>query len=180
MDFQQSVTYVNLQKAYEDELKSGTRYSIYAQKARQEGYIQIGNLFDISTHHEREHAIVFLKLMNNFQVPDTLTNLLEASATEGNEGNRLYREYAQIAREEGFENIAVLFDGIANIEINLEVTFQTFADLIKQNAVFCKTEETLWICTNCGNIMGGLCAPEICPICGYPQGYYQEYNPSNP
>lgn len=177
MDFQQSLTYANLQKAYENELMSGTKYSIYAQQARKEGYIQIGDVFDISTHHEREHGVIFLKLMNDYKVPDTLTNLMESTAAQGDKGNKIYREYAQIAREEGYENIAVLFDGIANIEINLEVTFRYFADLIKQNAVFCKEEETLWICTNCGNILGGLCAPTICPICGFPQGYYEQYSP---
>ena len=115
--------------------------------------------------------------MNNYQVPDTLTNLLDSSATESNEGNNLYREYAQVAREEGYNDIAALFDGIANIAMNLEVTFQSFARLIELDAVFCKNEERLWICLNCGNIMGGLCAPEICPICGYPQGYYEQYSP---
>ena len=91
--------------------------------------------------------------------------------------DKVFDEYYKLLKEEGYENIAVLFDGIANIEINLEVTFRYFADLIKQNAVFCKEEETLWICTNCGNILGGLCAPTICPICGFPQGYYEQYSP---
>lgn len=179
MDFQNSRTFANLQSAYEGELKSSSKYSIYSKQASQEGYIQIGNVFEIATHHEREHAIIFLKLMNNLQLPDTLTNLLDASATESNEGSNLYREYAQIAREEGYNNIAALFDGIANIAMNLEVTFQSFARSIEQGEVFCKKEEQLWICLNCGNIMGGLCAPEICPICGYPQGYYEVYNPIN-
>lgn len=177
MDFQHSLTYANLQRAYEIELMSSTKYSIYSQQARQEGYIQIGNAFDVSTIHERQHAITFLKLMNNCKIPDTLTNLIESSATEFNKGNKLYLEFAQVAREEGYENIAAIFNGISNIEINREVMFQYFADLIRENAVFCKTEETLWICTACGNIMGGLCAPEICPICGFPQGYYQVYSP---
>ncbi|WP_313128402.1 rubrerythrin family protein [Anaerocolumna sp.] len=179
MDFQQSRTYTNLQNAFDEEAISGTKFSIYAQQARQEGFIQIGNIFDIATHHEREHAVVFLRLLNNYQLPDTLTNLIEASTSEENEGSVLYRQYAEVAREEGFNNIAALFDGIANIEMNMEVTFRYFASLIERDQVFCKPEETLWICTNCGNIMGGLCAPEICPICGYPQGYYQVYSPNS-
>ena len=178
MDFKQSRTYINLQNAFNEEAITSTKFSIYAQQARQEGFIQIGNIFDIATHHEREHAVVFLKLLNDYQMPNTLTNLLDSANTEANEG-KLYRQYADIAREEGFNMIAALFDGIANIEINMEVTFRYFAELIQQNQVFCKRQETLWICTNCGNIMGGLCAPEICPICGYPQGYYQVYNPNS-
>lgn len=178
MDFQQSKTYTNLQSAFDREAISSTKFAIYAQQARLEEYIQIGNVFDIASHHEREHAVVFLRLMNNFQLPNTLTNLLEASTSEENEGSTLYRQYAQTARDEGYDLIAALFDGIANIEINMEVTFRAFATTIEQNQVFCKPDERLWICTNCGNIMGGLCAPEICPICGYPQGYYEVYVPN--
>lgn len=95
---------------------------------------------------------------------------------EDAKGNGTYRQYAEVAREEGYDNIAALFDGVANIELNHDVIFQNFADDIQKNQVFCKPTEVLWICINCGNIMGGLCAPAICPICGFPQGYYQVYD----
>lgn len=176
MDFQQSRTYINLQSAFEGELKSSTRYQINGIRAREEGYIQIGNVFDIIAGFEREHATIWLRLINEGTLPTTLENLREASAMEDLKGNGTYREYAQVAREEGFNDIASLFDGVANIELNHDVIFQNFADDIENNEVFCKTTDVLWICINCGNIMGGLCAPAICPICGFPQGYYQVYD----
>ncbi|SHO50611.1 rubrerythrin family protein [Anaerocolumna xylanovorans] len=176
MDFQQSKTYTNLQIAFEGELRSSTRYQINGIRARQEGYIQIGNVFEIVAGFEREHATIWLRLINEGTLPGTLENLLEASAVEDAKGNGSYRQFAEVAREEGYDNIASLFDGVANIELNHNVIFQNFADDIQKNQVFCKPTEVLWICINCGNIMGGLCAPAICPICDFPQGYYQVYD----
>lgn len=176
MDFQQSKTYKNLQLAFDGELRTSTRYQINGIRARQEGYIQIGNVFEIISGFEREHATIWLRLINGGTLPTTLENLLEASSVEDAKGNGTYRQYAEVAREEGYDNIAALFDGVANIELNHDVIFQNFADDIQKNQVFCKPTEVLWICINCGNIMGGLCAPAICPICGFPQGYYQVYD----
>ncbi|MGB8454566.1 MAG: ferritin family protein [Anaerocolumna sp.] len=176
MDFLQSKTFINLQSAFEGELISSSKYEIYGIKARQEDYQQIGYAFDIISRYEREHAIIWLKLLNNGEIPATLQNLSEAADEEGNRGNNIYREYAQVAREEGYSSIGSLFDGVANIELNSEVIFRTFADDIISDQVFCKNQEVLWVCINCGNIMGGLCAPAICPICGFSQGYYQVYD----
>lgn len=175
MDFTQSRTYINLQSAFEGELISSTKYEIYGNKAREEGYIQIGNVYNIISGFEREHAVIWLKLLNNGTIPPTLQNLQESSQNEAIKGNTTYRDYAEVAREEGYNQIAALFDGVANIELNHDVIFQTFADNIETNTVFCKNTEVLWICANCGNIMGGTCAPAICPICAFPQGYYQVY-----
>ncbi len=176
MDFQQSRTFINLQNAFEGELVSSTKYEIYGIRAREEGYQQIGNTFDIISKFEREHAVIWLRLLNSGELPNTLQNLIEGANEQSERGNNIYREYAEIAREEGYNSIGALFDGVANIELNSEVIFQTFADDIVTNQVFCKDREVLWICLKCGNILGGLCAPEICPICGYPQGYYQVYD----
>lgn len=176
MDFQQSKTFINLQNAFLGESVTSTKYSIYGIRARQDGYIQIGNWFDSLAVYEREHATVWLKLLNNGTVPNTLINLNETSETEGNVGSS-YREYASTAREEGYANIASLFEGVANIELAHETEALTFASDIQNEQVFCKPEAQLWICLNCGNILGGDCAPEICPICGFPQGYYQIYVP---
>lgn len=176
MDFKQSKTYQNLQLAFHGELMSSTRYQINGIRARQEGYIQIGNVFEIISGFEREHAIIWLRLINEGTLPSTLENLIEASAAEDEKGNGSYRQYAEVARQEGFNEIAALFDGVANIELNHDVIFQNFADDIKENEVFCKKTEVLWICVNCGNILGGVCAPAVCPICGFPQGYYQVYD----
>ncbi|WFR56191.1 rubrerythrin family protein [Anaerocolumna sp. AGMB13025] len=176
MDFQQSRTFINLQSAFEGELISSSKYEIYGIRAREEDYQQIGYTFDVISHYQREHARIWWRLLNNGVLPNTLTNLLEAADAEDVRGNSIYRDYADIAREEGYDSIASLFDGVANIELNSEVIFRTFADEIQTNQVFCKNEEVLWVCINCGNILGGLCAPAICPICGFPQGYYQVYD----
>lgn len=176
MDFQQSKTYLNLQKALEDELITCSKYQIYSIKAIQDGYIQVGIIFDTFSKFEREHAITWLKLLNNGSIPDTLQNLIESSENELYEADKVYKEFANTAREEGYNDIASLFDGIANIEMNHDTVFQTLADNIQTNTMFCKNEIKLWICTVCGNIIGGTCAPEICPICGFPQNYYQIYN----
>lgn len=174
MDFQQSKTYQNLQSAYERELMVSTIYDIYSDKARAEGFIQIGNLFDTVVRNEKEHARVFMKDLNNGAVPDTQQNLLESFNYEAATG-ALYRDYAATAREEGFNDLASLFNGIANIELNHNLRFRSEYDDIIREEVFCKPKETLWICMQCGNIMSGSCAPEICPVCGFPQGYYKVY-----
>lgn len=176
MDFSQSRTFINLQSAFEGELKSSTLYEIYGIRAREEKYIQIADVYDLISRFEREHAIIWYKLLNEGQLPTTLQNLTTSSLMEAEKGNNTYRAYADIAREEGYNAIGALFDGVANIELNHDVVFQNFADNIVNGEVFCKPRDVLWICINCGNIMGGLCAPAICPICGFPQGYYQVYN----
>lgn len=91
-------------------------------------------------------------------------------------GNQLYREYARIANEEGYANIEALFNGVANIDLNHGLQLDVQYNDVIRNQVFCKPRETLWICMQCGNILSGLCAPEICPVCGFPQGYYRVYN----
>lgn len=178
MDFQQSRTFINLQSAFEGELITSSKYEIYGIRAREEDYQQIGYAFDVISGYEREHARIWWGLLNDGVFPSTLQNLMDGADAEGDKGNSIYRDYAQVAREEGYDAIGALFDGVANIELNSEVIFRNFADQIQTNQVFCKPQEVLWVCINCGNIMGGLCAPEICPICGFPQGYYQVYDTS--
>lgn len=176
MDFQQSRTFINLQSAFEDELKTSTLYEIYGDKARQEGYIEISNIFQITSGEEKIHALTWLRIIDGGEIPNTLQNLLDATDKESGTGNRTYREYSRVAREEGYNDIASLFDGVANIELNHELIFQTLADNIETNQVFCKPNEVLWICLSCGNILSGICAPEVCPVCSFPQGFYALYS----
>jgi rubrerythrin len=103
----------------------------------------------------------------------TLENLLETSEDAEYAEKNIYREYSQIAAEEGFNDIASLFNGIGNIKINQTLVLQGTARDIENNELYCKREVRLWICLGCGNIMSGLCAPVVCPICGYPQSYYE-------
>lgn len=175
MDFQQSKTYDNLLHAYESELISTTYYLLNADQARLEGYIEIGNLFDLIARNEKEHARIWQRNLNNGTLPKTQQNLLDSADREINVAS-LYREYAKTAANEGYSDIARLFNGIANIELNHDLRFQTQHDNIVRGEVFCKPEATLWICMECGNILSGTCAPVICPICGFPQGYYRLYN----
>jgi rubrerythrin len=174
MDFQQSKTYQNVLSAYQRELSVSTIYDIYSDRAVDDGYIEISQVFTAIQRNEKEHARIFLKRMNNGIVPDTQQNLIESANFEL-EAGALYRDYASTAEEEGYTDIAALFNGLANIELNHNLTFQTFSNNITLNEVICKPESTLWICIQCGNIMSGECAPKICPVCGFPQGYYKVF-----
>lgn len=171
MEFQESKTYANLQSAMDRELRNSTQYDIYSDKAREQGYIEIGNVFTTIARNELEHARIWLKQLNNGEVPSTEQNL--ASSIETETLSDIYRRYAQVAIEEGYNNIAALFNGVANIELNHSLEFQVMYENVVANTVFCKPDEYLWICMACGNILSGKCAPEICPVCGFPQGYYK-------
>jgi rubrerythrin len=179
MDFKNSKTFANIQNSFEQELMTSSRNSIYALKAREQEYIEISDIFEITSQHDLEHASIWFKILNNGEIPDTEANL--TSAYENNKiiGTSLYREYASIAREEGFHDIATLFDGMANIESSHDTMFFTLAERMQNDTVFCGENEKLWICMKCGNIISGTCAPNTCPICGYPQGFYREFCEAN-
>jgi Rubrerythrin len=173
VNFEQSQTYKNVKSAFDGETRASTKYRIYATKAREDGYEQIGNIFDETAGNEREHAEIWMKLLHGGEIPSTLENLEDASSGEHYEWETMYRNYADTARKEGFPHIAELFDGVANIEYNHDRRYDKLIENIERGTVFCKREEYVWICLNCGNLIFGKCAPEICPVCGYPQGYYQ-------
>jgi len=172
-NFLDSETYKNLQNAFNLESIESTKYRINAISARRDGYIQIGDLFDLTARHEQEHADIWMKFMLQGNVPSTLENLQAAVETERYEGNDLYMQYAETALSEGYTDIANMFEGIAVIERHQQFRFNQLAANIQNNQVFCKTRSTVWICIICGNLAWSDCAPEICPVCKYPQGYYQ-------
>lgn len=174
MEFKDSQTYKNLQKAYDGERMASTKYRIYADKAREDGYVDIGNTFDEAAGNEKEHGEVFLKKLNDGKVPDTLENLEEAYAGEVEEWTTLYPEFAKVAEAEGYPEIAKLFEAVGKIERHHDFHFEKLAEEIPDNGVFCKGTKTVWICMNCGNLYYGDCAPEKCLVCGYPQGYFKE------
>lgn len=176
MDFQQSKTYQNVLNAYNIEAEINTRYQIYADQARLEGYIEIAALYEVTARNDKEHARIWMRQLNQGVIPDTQQNLQSSYDIASNLGNSLYREYARIARDEGYNDIASLFNGIANIELNHDLNFRTFYERLIRGELYCQPTESLWICMQCGNIMSGLCAPEICPVCSFPQGYYRLYN----
>lgn len=173
MNLQQSQTYNNLLSAYEDSLRANAKYNLFSKKAMQDVLLEIGFTFETTARHEQYIAERLRNILAD-GIPSTLQNLLEASGEELEESN-LYREYAQMALEEGYDELASLFSGISNIKLNHNSTFQSIINEIQNNELFCKPGNSLWICMGCGNILSGECAPEICPICGYPQGYYRFY-----
>jgi rubrerythrin len=174
MEFQQSKTYANLQNANERELMISTLYDIFGDQAVAEQYIQISNIFRMIERNNKEHARIFLRRLNNGVIPDTQANLL-SSANFETDTAALYRDYANTAKDENYNDIAASFNGIANISLNHDLFLRTQYDNIIRQEVFCKPQQTLWICQQCGNILAGDCAPTICPICGFPQGYYMVY-----
>ncbi len=175
MEFQQSRTYANLQNAYDIELMQSTLYSIYGDIVRQSGYHQIGNIYDIFQGNNKEHARIWLRQLNQGNLPDASEVLQLSAQQEYYKGNQLYRDYARIAREEGYNDIESLFNGIANIDLNHGLQLETQYNDVIRDQVFCKDQETLWICMQCGNILNGLCAPVVCPVCGFPQSFYRLY-----
>lgn len=174
MDFHNSKTYNNINRALQSESMVNTLYQIYADKARTDGFEEIGEIYDTIARNEKEHARIFFRLLNDGIIPDTQQNLSSSFEQERSKANE-YRLYAETALEEGYDNIAALFNGIANIELNHDLQFHSLYDTMLRDQVFCKPTNTLWICRQCGNVMTGDCAPEICPVCGFPQGFYQVY-----
>lgn len=175
MNFKDSKTYSNLKTAYERELISSGQYVIYGNIARAEGFIEIGNIYDTTARNNNEHARTWLRELREGILPDTATTLEESAVEERIMTNEMYQEFSRVAKEEGFNDIAALFSGVSNIDFNHSTNFEILHENVIRNQVFCKPEETLWICMECGNIMSGLCAPEICPICGLPQAYYKQF-----
>ena len=174
MEFQESRTYQNVQSAYEYELQTLGNYVLFADRARKEELIGISLSFERFSSKSKFLAERFRNIING-EVFDTEQNLGVASEIESYAANNLYRDYALIAREEGYSNIDALFSGVANIKLNHNLVFQNYLIDIRNNELFCKPEDRLWICLGCGNILNGECAPRRCPVCLYPQGYYQLY-----
>ncbi len=171
--FEESITYQNLQKAFEGEAVASTKYAIYGEKAREQGYEQIANIFDETSYNEREHCTIWMKILKGGEIPDTLTNLQDAYGGESFEWKSMYLSYAQEARREGYTQIAELFEGVANIEHHHDARYRKLANNILTDQVFCKRNKVVWICLNCGNLIYDECAPECCPVCGYPKGFFQ-------
>jgi len=172
-NFRESNTYQNLQEAFKGEGTASTKYAIYGMKAKEDGYEQIGNIFEETSRNEREHCEIWLKLLHGGEVPSTLDNLKDSYGGEYYEWTTMYMDYAREAVQEGYPEIARLFEGVAAIERHHDARIRKLAQNIMNDKVFCKDNNVLWVCLNCGNIFYGECAPDPCPVCGYSQGYYQ-------
>lgn len=170
MDFETSETKKNLQTAYLKESGAYNEYTYYAEQAKQEGYEQIYNTFNTFAHNEQEHAKIWFKLWHGISC--TQDNLKDAMDLENYERSVMYADFANKAREEGFNDIAELFDGVAAIERAHEERYKTFLNNVKNKTVFSSIEEVNWICLNCGHVHKGTTPPEKCPVCSHPQAYF--------
>ena len=173
MEFKGSKTEANLAAAFAGESQARNKYTYYASKAKKEGYEQIAALFLETAENEKEHAKIWFKLLHDGGVPDTMTNLADAAAGEYYEWTDMYATFAREAREEGFDHIAFLFEEVAKIEKEHEERYRRLLANIEEGIVFSRDGEKIWKCRNCGHIVVGREAPEVCPVCAHPQKFFE-------
>ena len=172
MELKGSKTEENLLTAFAGESEARNKYTYYASKARKEGYVQIANIFEETAANEKEHAKIWFKLLKG-GIGTTAENLADAAAGENYEWTDMYATFAKEAREEGFDEIATLFEGVAAIEKEHEERYKKLLENVEKGLVFSKDGDTIWQCSNCGHICIGKQAPEVCPVCAHPQSYFQ-------
>ena len=172
MELKGSKTEANLLAAFAGESQAHTKYLYYASKAKKDGYVQIANIFAETAANEKEHAKIWFKLLHD-GMPGTLANLEDAAAGENFEWTDMYAEFTKVAKEEGFDKIAYLFQAVGEIEKEHEARYRKLIANIEGGLVFSKEGETIWQCANCGHIVVGKKAPEKCPVCDHPQSYFQ-------
>lgn len=161
-----------LQEAFAGESKARNKYTFYASKAKKDGFVQIAKYFEETANNEKEHAKIWFKLLNDGKIKDTKENLKDAYDGERYEHISMYPEFAKIAQEEGFQEIAQLFNKVAQIEKTHEERYLTLLKNIEENKVFQRNEEKTWKCDNCGFIIKGKCAPDCCPVCAHSKAYF--------
>ncbi len=163
----------NLMEAFAGESQARNKYTYYASKAKKDGYVQIAAIFEETANQEKEHAKLWFKHLQGGAVKGTIENLEDAAAGENFEWTDMYKRMAQEAREEGFDEIAAQMEGVAAIEKLHEERYLKLLNNIKQDIVFSRDGDTIWQCTNCGHVVIGKKAPEMCPVCNHPQAYFQ-------
>lgn len=173
MELKGSKTEANLMAAFAGESQARNKYSYYASKAKKEGYVQIANIFEETAANEKEHAKLWFKLLHGGEIPSTLENLNDAAEGENYEWTDMYDTFAKEAEEEGFVTIAALFRGVAKIEKEHEERYRKLVANIEGGLVFSRDGDCIWQCTNCGHIVIGKKAPEVCPVCAHPKAYFQ-------
>ncbi|HIS68022.1 MAG TPA: rubrerythrin family protein [Candidatus Gallacutalibacter stercoravium] len=171
MELKGSKTEANLMTAFAGESQARNKYTYFASKAKKDGYVQIANLFEETANNEKEHAKIWFKLLNG--IGTTEENLKAAAEGENYEWTDMYATFAKEAREEGFDQIAALFEGVAKIEKEHEERYLALLKNVKEGAVFQKGDIVIWQCSNCGHIHVGEKAPQVCPVCSHPQAYFQ-------
>ena len=170
-DLKGTKTEANLWEAFAGESKARNKYTYYASKAKKDGYEQIAALFEETAAQEKEHAKLWFKLIQG--IGSTMDNLKDAASGENDEWTDMYPRMAQEAREEGFEEIARIMEGVAAIEKAHEERYLKLLQNIEDKLVFSREGDAIWQCRNCGHIYIGKEAPTVCPVCNHPQAYFQ-------
>lgn len=172
-DLKGTKTEANLMAAFAGESEARNKYTYYASKAKKDGYVQIASIFEETAANEKEHAKIWFKLLHGGAVPDTMTNLKDAAEGENYEWTDMYAQFAKDAKEEGFDDIAYLFEEVGKIEKEHEERYRRLIANIEGGLVFSRDGDCIWQCANCGHIVVGKMAPEVCPVCNHPQAYFQ-------
>ena len=173
MELKGSRTEANLMAAFAGESQARNKYTSYASQAKKDGYQQIAAIFEETAANEKEHAKLWFKLLHGGQIPGTLENLADAAAGENYEWTDMYATFAKEAKEEGFDHIAFLFEEVGKIEKEHEERYRKLISNIEGGLVFSREGDAIWQCSNCGHIVIGKQAPEVCPVCAHPQSYFQ-------
>lgn len=166
-----SQTEKNLLYAFAGECQARVKYEYFSSKARKEGYEQISAFFDETSRNEKEHAELWFKLLKG--IGCTADNLKAAAAGENEEWTKMYKEFAEVARKEGFTEIAETFEGVGEVERNHEIRYLKLLENVKNGSVFKKSASTVWICRNCGHLHTGDAAPDMCPVCQHAKAYFE-------
>lgn len=166
-------TEANLRTAFAGESEARNKYTYFASKAKKDGYVQIAAIFEETASNEKEHAKMWYKLFNGGAIGSTVDNLAEAANGENYEWTDMYAGFAKEAKEEGFDEIAFLFEEVAKIEKEHEERYRKLLANIQGDLVFSRDGDVIWQCSNCGHICVGKKAPEVCPVCAHPQSYFQ-------
>ncbi len=171
MELKGSKTEANLMAAFAGESQARNKYTYFASKAKKEGYEQIAAIFQETADNEKEHAKMWFKELNG--IGTTAENLKAAAEGENFEWTDMYQDFAKTAKEEGFDRIAYLFEAVAKIEKEHEERYKKLLENVENGTVFSAGEVKIWKCRNCGHIVVGTSAPEVCPVCSHPQAYFE-------
>ena len=163
----------NLMTAFAGESQARNKYTFYTKKARKDGFEQLAAIFEETANNEKEHAKLWFKELHGGDIPDTTTNLEDAAAGENYEWTDMYKNFAETAREEGFTRLATLFEKVGEIEKEHEKRYLTLLQNIKDERVFKKDGDKIWVCRNCGYVYTGKEALNVCPVCAHPQSFME-------
>ena len=172
MELKGTKTEQNLKEAFAGESMARNKYTYFASQAKKDGYVQISKIFEETANNEREHAKIWFKLLNGGKINDTLSNLEEAAAGENYEWTDMYARFAKEAREEGFDDIAFLFESVAKIEKHHDERYKKLIQNVNNSEVFQKATPQVWECGNCGFAVECNEALKMCPVCTHPQAHF--------